>query len=325
MPGVSPLATELGVNRKTVEAALRSLEEEGLLEGQGSGRKRRIVLPEDHAAPAVRVGILPFETYDRDIDFMIELRHRLDEGGHVPFYPGPSLCDLGMDPARVARAVKGLHANAWIVCAASREVLEWFAELEMPTFALAGRMEGVPMAGTKPDKAKAQGVATRHLLGLGHRRISFLCRHHIRHPEPGRSARVILGEIEAAGIKVGPFNLPEWTETREGFERALDALFRHTPPTALVLDESFLYYAAYHYLAGRGLRVPQDVSLLCTDGDPGFSWCWPSVAHISWDSRPVVRRVVNWLNNVASGKNDRRQTFTKAEFVEGGTVGPAPK
>ena len=42
-----------------------------------------------------------------------------------------------------------------------------------------------------------------------------------------------------------------------------------------------------------------------------------------WDHRLVVRRVVQWANNVARGRDDRRQTLTKAEFVEGGTIGPA--
>jgi hypothetical protein len=37
-----------------------------------------------------------------------------------------------------------------------------------------------------------------------------------------------------------------------------------------------------------------------------------------------VRRVAQWANNVASGKDDRRPTFTTAEFIEGGTIGPVP-
>ena len=69
--------------------------------------------------------------------------------------------------------------------------------------------------------------------------------------------------------------------------------------------------------------MPKDVSLICTDGDPHFTWCRPSVAHIHWDYRPVVRRVVRWADNVSQGKEDRRQSLTKAEFVEGGMVGPA--
>ena len=64
------------------------------------------------------------------------------------------------------------------------------------------------------------------------------------------------------------------------------------------------------------------VSLFCSDPDPAFAWCEPTISHIAWDSRPVVRRVVRWAANVSHGRDDRRQTLTKAEFVEGGTVGP---
>jgi hypothetical protein len=31
---------------------------------------------------------------------------------------------------------------------------------------------------------------------------------------------------------------------------------------------------------------------------------------------------VRWVGNVANGQDDRRQTLTKIEFVEGGTMGP---
>jgi DNA-binding LacI/PurR family transcriptional regulator len=129
--------------------------------------------------------------------------------------------------------------------------------------------------------------------------------------------------LAAHGIPTGAFNLPDWEESKTGFVTLLDSLFGATPPTALILDESFLFNAAFHYLAKRGLRVPQDVSLVCTDDDSDFAWCEPSVAHIRWDYRPVVRRVVRWAANVSHGKDDRRQTLTKAEFVAGGTIGPA--
>jgi hypothetical protein len=38
----------------------------------------------------------------------------------------------------------------------------------------------------------------------------------------------------------------------------------------------------------------------------------------------MVRRIVRWAANVASGKKDRRQTLIPAEFVPGGTIGPVP-
>jgi DNA-binding transcriptional regulator YhcF (GntR family) len=322
LPGVNPLAEELGVNHKTVRAALRRLEDEGLLVEQGKGVRRRIVLPDDHAPPALRVALLVSDSAsDR---FIVELRHLLEKAGHTPFYPEKTLQDLGMGAKRVARFVRRIQADAWVVVSGSREVLRWFAQQQTPAFALAGRRAGLPIAGVGPDKAPVFAELTRHLIALGHRRISALCRRPIRRPQPAESLCALIGELEAAGIATGEFNLPDWEESREGFERALDSLFGRTPPTALVLDEPYLYYATYHFLARRGLRVPQDVSLVCTDGDPGFVWCQPSVAHFHWDQRPVLRRIVRWTANVARGEDDRRQSLTKAEFVAGETVGPAP-
>jgi hypothetical protein len=42
-------------------------------------------------------------------------------------------------------------------------------------------------------------------------------------------------------------------------------------------------------------------------------------------SRPVANRIVRWVSNISQGKEDTRQTSIKAEFIEGGTVGPAPE
>lgn len=200
-----------------------------------------------------------------------------------------------------------------------------FSAQETPAFALFGRMAGLPLAGTKPDKAAALAVATHCLLGHGHRRISFLCRRQLRQPQPGRTVRAFLGALEASGVAAGAFNLPDWEESREGFERILDSLFRHTPPTALILDEPFLYYAAVQFLMKRCLRVPEDISLICTDADPGFAWCLPPVSLIRWEFRPLLRCIARWANHIARDKDDRRQTHTKATFVEGGTIGPAPE
>ena len=54
MPGVGTLAKQLDVDHKSVEAALRQLEQECLLAGQGPGRKRRIVAPSEAFCVAPR-------------------------------------------------------------------------------------------------------------------------------------------------------------------------------------------------------------------------------------------------------------------------------
>ena len=56
-----------------------------------------------------------------------------------------------------------------------------------------------------------------------------------------------------------------------------------------------------------------------------FEWCDPSIAHIAWDSRPVINRVAKWTDNIGHGKDDRRKNASKVRLVLGGTVGPVRK
>ena len=143
-------------------------------------------------------------------------------------------------------------------------------------------------------------------------------------PEPGRAERAFLEELQAHGLPVGAFNLPDWKETPEGLHELLRALFQITAPTALIIDEAPLFAAVQQFLAGRGIRVPQQVSLVCTDDSPTFAWCLPTIAHIRWDPAPVVRRIVRWAAAVSRGRQELRQTLTPAEFVPAGSIGPAP-
>jgi DNA-binding LacI/PurR family transcriptional regulator len=121
---------------------------------------------------------------------------------------------------------------------------------------------------------------------------------------------------------VGSYHLPDWEESVRGFHSRLDSLFQVTPPTALIIEEAPLFTAVQQFLSQRKLRVPQDVSLVCTDADVSFEWCRPTISHIRWDSRPIVRRIVRWAANVSTGKKDLHQSLTQAEFVQGGTIGP---
>jgi len=322
-PGVHRLAADCGVHRTTAEEALRLLGKEGLLIPQGAGRRRRIVMPKDYNPPALRVKILLYQETDRTLSYVLNLQHRLTDAGHAAGYAPQTLLDLGMDVKRVARMVSETVAYAWVVFSGPREVLEWFASQPVPAFAMFGRRRNVPIAATGPDKVPALLVVVRRLVALGHRKIVMLLREEQRKPQPGPLPRAFLGELKLQGLSTGSYNRPDWEDSGDGLRRCLDSLFRVTPPSALILDEAFLFNVAQHHLARRGVLAPEHVSLVCSDPDSAFGWAHPSVAHIRWDSSLVMRRVLQWAGNVSRGEDDRRQTFTKAKFIEGGTIGPA--
>jgi hypothetical protein len=93
-------------------------------------------------------------------------------------------------------------------------------------------------------------------------------------------------QLPAGGITAGTYNLPGWEGGIEGLYTYLDSSFQRTPPTAIIAGSSPNYFATLHFLLSRGIRVPQDCSLVCVDDDPHFQQYRPSVAHIHW--RPTL-------------------------------------
>jgi DNA-binding LacI/PurR family transcriptional regulator len=270
----------------------------------------------------MRVAVLLYDAPDQFSTCIVELQHALTEEGHTVFMAGKSLVALGMEPARIRRLVLQTEADAWIVQAGSRAVLEWFAAQPVPAIALFGRRDGIAIASAGPEMHPACALAIRQLIALGHRRVVMICRSERRLPSPGLTESILLDELAAHGIPTGDYNLPDWEETREGFRALLSSLFRVTPPTALIIGIGEWFVATQQFLAKGGIRVPEQVSLVCLDTDPSFDWCTPSVAHIRWKIAPVVRRLVRWARSVSQGRNYVKQTLTPAEFIPGGTIGP---
>jgi len=324
VPGVQWLSAEFGVHHTTADAALRMLERDGLLVSQGPGRRRRVAEGGRRARATLRIGILTYEELDRKQDYLMEIRHRLLDAGHSADFASRTLQEMGMDENRVARYAGGRDFDAWLVVAGSRGVLEWFASQPKPAFALFGRRRGVGIAGAGPDKLPAAREVVDRLVALGHRRIAMLLREEHRLPQPGAFAQAVLDAMADHGLPTGSYNLPSWTNRPADFRRCLDSLFQVTPPTALIVDEVFLFHVAQQHLAHMGVLAPRDVSLMCNDPDLSFDWSSPTVAHIRWDSGALCSRVADWAEHVARGKAYRRQSAIKAEFVDGGTIGEVP-
>lgn len=324
MPGEGLLSEELGLDAKIIARALRQLEEEGLLENQGPRRRRRIVVKGPvrivRGGP-LRIALFGGAAGHRKSHFLGDLPYRLTAAGHHAFYPRKPTTEFGDDLKRISKMVDETAADAWVVFAGSPAVLEWFSEQPRPVMSIWGRHHGLRIASAEPDRTPAYAELTRELVALGHRRVVTLTRHGLRMPTPGHNEQAFLDELVAHGIPVSAYHLPDWEETTTGFHKQLEHLFKFTPPTAVILDDTALLAATVQFLNQLGLRVPQDVSLACTEHDQGLDWWKPAVSHIRWDRSALIGRVLRWAKRISEGKSDIRAFSCPAEFVRGGTIG----
>lgn len=324
MPGVHALSEELGVHHTTAAEALSQLEREGFLKGGGAGKKREILSPKNSDGIRLRVGILLYEAEDIGTEVINELLHRLNLVGHDPVVAGKSLVEIRFEVKRLGTVLREKRADVWIVLAGSLEVQEWFVERDIPIFALFGynKVEGVTH--TSPVKSPLIREIVQRLVSLKHKRIVLLIAEQLRKDSPVTLVKTFLDELELHGLSAGTYNLPEWNHEKGSLQICLKASFHVTPPTALIVDDPQLMPAVLQFLNQRKLVVPDDVSLICLDGDSSFKWMEPALSRLEADIEVSIRQAVRWVNRVAKGKDKPRKYMTKVKFIEGGTMGKAP-
>ncbi|MEV5885347.1 LacI family DNA-binding transcriptional regulator [Streptomyces sp. NPDC052020] len=155
------------------------------------------------------------------------------------------------------------------------------------------RRLGVPLvvidpAGSPAAEAPAVGAtnwtggmaATEHLLQLGHRRIGF-----IGGPPRLLCSRARLdgyrAALDVAGVAVdNALTVPGDFYHESGFTGAERLLDLDDPPTAIFAASDQMALGAIEALRRRGLRVPEDMSIVGFDDLPEVRWCAPPLTTV---------------------------------------------
>ncbi len=274
----------------------------------------------------LRIMILPPLPMEEEstplVHLLRDIQRSLVASGHTVEIAAKTQTDLGFAPSRLGRFLAATPADAWIVPAAPRPILEFFAAQPVPVIAIGGGFLGLEIAGVAPDGNPVLCAAARRLVELGHRRLVLICGRGWRQPAGGRAIGAYTAELARHGITADDYHIPDFEPTPAGLHALFTSLFRVTPPTALILESGDYAVAALSFLAQRGYTVPRDVSLVCLYPGPSLEWCHPPVARLRHDDRVISRQVIRWCRALARGKVDREPVLFPAVFDEGGTIGP---
>lgn len=328
LPGVIPLAMQLGVSRDSMREALWTLEQEGWIASHGNGRRREVIAAKagEGRGRTLRVAILPHERLpDQHMHVALQTYLReVEAAGHICVIAPESQSSLRFQVDRIARMVKSTPADVWIVLGASQEILEWFAAQKTPAIAVGGKVSTVKMASTGVNVAPVVRKVTQQLIDLGHRRIVLACPPAWRGDPPGMVVSAFRETLQQAGIEPTSFHLPDWEEDGDSFDQMLTASFRLTPPTALIVSNVQEVVATLAFLGRIGMKMPRDVSLVALCYEPALNWCRPRIAQVGEgdDVVRLVKHVVRWIEAVAQGKEDRKMVLLTPVFQPGESFGP---
>ncbi|MHB0940064.1 MAG: LacI family DNA-binding transcriptional regulator [Armatimonadota bacterium] len=145
-----------------------------------------------------------------------------------------------------------------------------------------------PVDEIRTDEGQLAETAVGYLFDMGHREIAYLG------SVPGGRAQAMSDALQRRGLPAHYFfDAYADDPARFDMDAIYRALFRHTlPPTAIICWEDRMAARLIQHLAYRGVRVPQDVSVLgCANMDVA-NLTVPPLTSIEQDPEAIGRQAV---------------------------------
>jgi len=283
---ITAIAREAGVSVPTVSRVLNGRSDvspqtrqrvERLLRERGYRRRSA------HSRTAARLIDLVFN--DLDSPWAVEIIRGVEDTAHSAGV-GTVVSAIHRRAASAAQWLQNLRARA------TDGVIFVTSHLTPPMHAELQRLD-VPMVVVDPAGLPAFDVptigatnwagglsATEHLLSLGHRRIGF-----IAGPKRLLCSRARLdgygAALAAAGVALDPALIQQGDFYHEsGFAGARALLGLKRRPTAIFASSDQMALGVYEAARQRGMRVPDDVSVVGFDDLPESRWTSPPLTTV---------------------------------------------
>lgn len=210
------------------------------------------------------------------------------------------------------RRVEGLIVIAnWLVT--DIKVLADLTAKQIPTVIVGRGIEIANASTVSVDNEGGAALALEHLYGLGHREIAFL-----RGPKTlassGQRWKGIRNFAQSAGLRLDAkrfAELPESLDPNSSFDAAVqlttELLGRGKPFTALMAYDDMTALGALRALKNKGLRVPEDCSVIGFDDVAQASLSVPSLSTVRQPMEAMGSMSVEMILEVVKAVNHKRE------------------
>jgi LacI family transcriptional regulator len=307
LPGERALTDSLQVSRKTLRKALAQLQRDGtLVTTHGLGHRIAIAAPPASARRAdTTIGLLTPESLENLRPYTAlwvdELRALLIEhGARLNTFAGHRFFNTRPDKA-LARLVQQNPQTGWVLAHTNEQIQQWFSDRRVPCVIAGSCHHGLDLPSVDWDNFAICRHAAGAMLRLGHRRVAFLTKQSQRAGDLESEAGFVDG-VRRSRAGAEPIILRH-DGTAESVNRVLARVFgAATPPTALLIANPVYYLSAITFLAQRGLRVPQDVSLVSRNDDTFLTYVTPAPARYTGNAKTYAKRLLQPIQSILRGE-----------------------
>jgi DNA-binding LacI/PurR family transcriptional regulator len=144
------------------------------------------------------------------------------------------------------------------------------------------------------DQRHGTQLVLRHLLDLGHRQIAEISGLITNNYDGRVRHEMYLEMMKAYDLNPGPYITGDFT-IPGGYQAAFKLLDLGKPFTALICGNDELALGALHALHERGLRIPEDISVVGFDDNLEVSFTEPPLTTIRQDYEAISRQSIQYL------------------------------
>jgi LacI family transcriptional regulator len=204
------------------------------------------------------------------------------------------------DPEREAAYLDLLvdrRVDGVIIAASSLGVRhgEWLAEPPLPVVLVNTTSTGIALTAVASDNRGGARSAAEHLIGLGHQRLGFLAAPSRNVDSPVRLAGV-RDAMVAAGLDPSSLQVASGPALVGGGEAAMAELLDRDPrPTGVVAYNDLMAIGAMRAARSRGVRIPDDLSLVGFDDVEFASYVQPPLTTVAQDQATMGLEAVRAL------------------------------
>ena len=326
LPPERTLTETLRVSRKTLRKALAELQRQGLIETQrrvGHRIKARI---HRKKSPQGSVGLLTTESLENlpshTALWVDQLRTLLFESGvRLATFSGHSYFSRRPENA-LSRLVHQNPQACWVLPHSNERMQRWLFDREVPGIIAGSCYPGVNLPSIDLDYFAVCRHAAGALLRHGHRRLALLITQSQRAGDVESEAGFIEG-VRSSSHAGAESIVAKHDGTVAGASRVLSRLFdRPLPPTALLVSKPNFYLTTFAFLSQRGLRVPDDVSLVSRDSDTFLPYLTPTPACYSLNPKIYAKRLFALVETLIRGARiTHLKQRIEPQFIPGPSLG----